>query len=98
MRPFVDNLLSIWFLSWLAIVGAFLYIGFQECSYEFSRGTAAFHFSLTLLIITLLLWVVYFVADDKACKLAADGNSWDAIVVLRVAGGTILVVVTLLGI
>ena len=56
------------------------------------------HFSITLMIVTVLLWIVFFIADDKARK-TIDGEGNTAVVVdLLTLTGTFLAVFTLLGV
>src|SRR5439155_17123168 len=59
---------------------------------------AASHFSITLMIVTVLLWIVFFIADDMARK-RIDGEGNTAVVVdLLTLTGTFLAVFTLLGV
>ena len=62
------------------------------------QSVAASHFSITLIIVTLLLWAAFFVADSKSRK-RIDGEKNKAVVVdLLTLTGTFLAVFTLLGI
>jgi len=86
--------LGLWWISWIGIIGGFLMVGIGENRYE---SRAASQFSMTLMIVTVLLWIVFFIADDKARK-RIDGEGNTAVVVdLLTLTGTFLAVFTLLG-
>src|SRR5438874_12890964 len=54
------------------------------------ESPAASHFSITLMIVTVLLWIVFFIADDMARK-RIDGEGNTAVVVdLLTLTGTFL--------
>ena len=62
------------------------------------ESPAASHFSITLMIVTVLLWIVFFIADDKARKrIDGEGNTAVVVDVLTLTG-TFLAVFTLLGV
>ena len=87
--------LGLWWISWFGIIGSFLMIGIGEYGHE---STAASHFSVTLMIVTVLSWIVFFIADDRARK-RINGEAIAAVVVdLLTMTGTFLAVFTLLGI
>jgi len=70
-------------------------VGIGEYRHE---SPAASHFSITLIIVTVLLWIVFFIMDDKARKrIDGEGNK-TVIVNLLTLSGTFLAVFTLLGI
>ena len=46
--------LGLWWISWFGIIGGFLMVGIGEYGHE---STAASHFSVTLMIVTVLLWM-----------------------------------------
>jgi drug/metabolite transporter (DMT)-like permease len=60
------------------------------------ESPAASHFSIVLMIVTALLWVVFFIADDKARKRIREGET-TVVVGLLTLTGTFLAVFTLLG-
>jgi hypothetical protein len=87
--------LGLWWISWFGIVGGFLMVGIGEYRRE---STAASHFSGILMIVTVLLWIIFFIADDRARKrINGDANA-RVIVDLLTMTGTFLAVFTLLGI
>jgi hypothetical protein len=87
--------LGLWWISWFGIIGGFLMVGIGEYRHE---SRAASHFSSTLMIVTVLLWIVFFIADDKARKrIDSEGNT-TVVVDLLTLTGTFLAVFTLLGI
>src|SRR2546430_10389448 len=59
------RLLGLWWISWFGIIGGFLMVGIGEYKHE---SPAASHFSITLMIVTILLWIVFFIADNRARK------------------------------
>jgi hypothetical protein len=70
-------------------------VGIGEYRHE---SPAASHFSITLMIVTVLLWIVFFIADDNARK-RIDGEANTTVVVdLLTLTGTFLAVFTLLGV
>jgi amino acid transporter len=79
-------------------VRAFLLVGVLEYRIGLSTRSGASHFSLLLLIVTVLLWVLFFVLDGKVRGKAHRDNNWQAIVLLSTLAGTILAILTLVGI
>ncbi len=61
------------------------------------QSTKAAHFSIILMIVTVLLWIVFFIADDRARK-RINGEANAVVVDLLTMTGTFLAVFTLLGI
>jgi hypothetical protein len=61
----MDLLLSLWWVSWLGIIGGFLCVGVSEVKIEFSRGAVS-RPSLAFLVTVPLSWIFFFVADSKA--------------------------------
>jgi hypothetical protein len=93
-----DSLLGLWWFSWFGIVGAFLDIGTEEYWYEYSHSYGGACFSITLLVLTTVSWIIFFVLDTKARnKVQGDGNK-RAVVYLLTVTGTLLAAFTLLGI
>jgi hypothetical protein len=70
-------------------------VGIGEYRHE---SRAASHFSITLMIVTVLLWIVFFIADDKARKRIDGQGNTTVVVDLLTLTGTFLAVITLLGI
>ena len=48
--------LGLWWISWFGIIGGFLMVGIGEYRHE---SRAASQFSITLMIVTVLLWIVF---------------------------------------
>jgi hypothetical protein len=89
------RLLGFWWISWFGIIGGFLMVGIGE----YKHGSpAASHFSITLMIVTILLWIVFFIADDRARKGIDGERSTTVVVDLLTLTGTFLAIFTLLGI
>jgi len=83
--------LGLWWISWFGIIGGFLMVGIGEYRHE---SPVASHFSITLMIVTLLLWIAFFVADHRV----ESERRTTVVVDLLTMTGTFLAVFTLLGI
>jgi hypothetical protein len=84
-----------WWISWFGIIGGFLMIGISDIGHE---STVASHFSVTLMTVTVLLWIAFFIADDRARKRINGEANTTVVVDLLTMTGTFLAVFTLLGI
>ena len=92
----VGTLLGVWWISWFGIIGGFLLVGVWEYRSISSQGGALPRFSLTLLIVTSLLWAVFYAVDGKA-RAAVEGAKNEQVVVhLLTMAGTFLAIITLL--
>ena len=87
--------LGLWWVSWFGIIGGFLMVSISGYRHE---SPAASHFSITLMIVTVLLWIVFFIADDKARKRIYGEENTAVVVHLLTLTGTFLAVFTLLGV
>lgn len=87
-----EVLFGVWWISWFGIIGGFLLAGVEEYRRELSQGGAAAPFSLTLVIVVVLSWVVFYIATSKF------EEQWPRVWRLFTAVGSILAVITLLGI
>lgn len=87
----VELLLSVWWVSWLGIIGGFLYVGVSEVKIEFSRGAAS-RPSLAILVAVPLSWICFFIADFKANERTPK------VIKLLTVTGTLLAAFTVLGI
>ena len=87
--------LGLWWISWFGVIGGFLIVGIGEYRHE---STAASHFSIILMIVTVLLWIVFFITDDRARKRINGAENATVVVDLLTITGTFLAVFTLLGI
>jgi hypothetical protein len=92
MRSLKDTMLGMWWISWFGFIGAFLFIGGMECKRELAERSAGSPFSVALLIVTMLAWLVFFLADKRA------PNRERAVVHLLTTLGTVVTVFTVLGI
>jgi len=70
-------------------------VGIGEYSHE---SAAASHFSITLIIVTVLLWIIFFIADGKVRKRIGGEREHNVVVDLLTLTGTFLAVFTLLGV
>lgn len=70
-------------------------VGIGESRHE---SAAVSHFSIILMIVTVLLWIVFFIADDTTRKRINDEANATVVVDLLTITGTFLAVFTLLGI
>lgn len=86
-------LLWLWVMSWFGFIGAFLTVGVWEYRIAASQGSHVSRYCLTLLIVTLLLWVFFFAIDNKARRKRIGAPS-----LFSVLAGTILAIHTLTGI
>jgi drug/metabolite transporter (DMT)-like permease len=87
-----ETFLGLWWVSWFGIIGGFLFVGVPEYRRELTQGGASSHFSLALLIVTLSSWVVFYIAASKF------EQQWPVVWRPFTTVGTILAVVTILGI
>ena len=87
--------MGLWWISWFGIIGGFLMVGIGEYKQE---SPAASHFSFILMIVTVLLWIVFFIVDAKARKRIDGAENATVVVDLLTITGTFLAVFTLLGI
>jgi hypothetical protein len=83
---------GMWWICWFGFIGAFLWIGIDECRWEFSRKAAALPFSATLLLVIPASWVAFFVADSVSKERTPT------VVRLLTIMGTVLAAVTLLAV
>ena len=98
MKSLNGFLLWIWWISWFGIVGAFLWVGVFEYRTILSLRHGPSSFSLALLLITSLMWVIFFVVDEKVRKKVDGEKNRQVVVALLTFAGSILAVFTLLGI
>lgn len=89
------HLLGLWWISWFGIIGGFVMVGMGGYKYE---SPVASHFSIILTTVTIILWVVFFIADDRARRGADCERSRRVVVGLLTLAGTFLAIFTLLGI
>jgi CDP-diglyceride synthetase len=85
-----ETLLSLWWISWFGIIGGFLWVGVWEYRIISPQRGVSPRFSLTLLIVTSLLWVVFYAVEAKA-RARVDGAKNKRVVVdLLTLAGTFL--------
>ena len=90
------GLLGIWWISWFGIISGFLFVGFWECKLWW--GGPGVYFSIVLLTVTLLSWILFFVVTAKMDSRIARDRNWHSFTLLSTFAGTILAIFTLLGI
>ena len=91
-----DILLSVWWIAWFGIIGGFLLVGVWEYRNISAQGGASPRFSLTLLIVTTLLWIVFYAVNEKA-RAKVDGAKNEQVVVdLLTVTGSFLAIITLM--
>jgi hypothetical protein len=97
-KSFWNHLLSLWWISWFGIIGAFLATGAMEYRYMSSAQTGAIPgFSLTLLIVTTVLWVVFYAANETVRRRVDGETNKQVVVELLTLAGTFLAIFTLIG-
>jgi hypothetical protein len=70
-----DIFLSVWWISWFGIIGGFLLVGFWEYKLLSAIGGLAAHFSIVLLTVIVLSWILFYVVTAKLeAKITRDGN------------------------
>ena len=98
-RSLNSHLLGIWWITWFGILGAFLFVAVAEHSYmSSSRGASASRYSVTLVIVTILLWALFYFADARVRRKVKEEESRSVVVGLLTLTGTCLAIFTLLGI
>lgn len=91
-----DMLLSVWWVSWFGIVPSFFIVGVWETWYIASQRRGASRYSLTVLIVTSLLWVLFYFVDNKARERVDGVKNRLVVVELLTIIGTVLAIFTLL--
>jgi hypothetical protein len=89
---------SVWWISWFGIIFSFFLVAFWEHRYISSQGGISSRFSVALLIVTSLLWVLFFATEEKARDWVEGAKSKIVVAELLTLAGTILAIFTLLGI
>lgn len=98
MKSLNGVLLWIWWIGWFGIIGAFLWVGVFEYRNTLSLRHGPASFSLALLLVTSLMWVLFFLVEEKARKKVDGEKNRQVVVALLTFAGSILAVFTLLGI
>jgi|HubBroStandDraft_6_1064221.scaffolds.fasta_scaffold02774_7 hypothetical protein len=91
-------LVGVWWISWFGIITGFIGVGVWEYRNIPPKRSAHSRFSLSLLMITILLWVVFYVMGEKARAKVAGAKNEQVIVNLLTMAGTFLAIVTIMGI
>jgi len=86
----LDTMLGVWWVSWLGIIGGFLFVGVSEVKIKLSRGAIS-RPSLILLMAIPALWICFFIADSKVIKRTPT------VVRMLTVAGTLLAALTLVG-
>lgn len=88
----MSKIIDLWWISWFGFEAAFLFIGGAELKREISHNGTASPFSLMFLILTIVSWIFFYIAEAKV------KNREPVVIRLLTAMGTILTLFTLLGI
>jgi len=91
-----DILLSVWWIAWFGIIGGFLLVGVWEYRNISPQGGPSPRFSLTLLIVTTLLWIVFYAVNEKARAKVDGAKNQQVVVDLLTVTGTFLAIITLM--
>jgi hypothetical protein len=91
------RLLGIFWVSWIGILGAFLCVGVWQLRISSSLGRGIPQFSLVVLTVTIVSWVLFFAIEERVLGRANRDHNWQALVLLSTLAGTILAVFTLVG-
>jgi hypothetical protein len=89
-------LLGLWWISWFGIIGGFLFVGVWDYRNISPQGGASPRFCLALLIVTSLLWAVFYAVDAKARAKVAGAKNVQVVLHLLTVTGTFLAVITLM--
>src|ERR1700677_786980 len=91
-----DILVGLWWISWFGIIGGFLMVGVWVYRNISPPGSALRLFCLALLIVTILMWGVFYAVEEKA-RAKVDGVRNDQVVVhLLTMTGTFLAIISLM--
>ena len=65
-----ETLLGLWWISWFGFIFAFVIVGYSARSND-DTGSS---FCLLLVVITLLLWGLFFAVDSKGAERGRTGR------------------------
>ncbi|PYT72649.1 MAG: hypothetical protein DMG42_14050 [Acidobacteria bacterium] len=91
-----DIFLSLWWISWFGIIGGFLMVGVWEYRNISPQRGLSPRFSLALVIVTSLLWVVFYAVGENARAKVDGAQNEQVIVNLLTVTGTFLAIITLM--
>jgi hypothetical protein len=89
---------GLWWISWFGIIAGFVLVGVWEYRIILPKAGASSRFSLSLLLVTVVLWVAFYVAGEKTRAKVAGAKHEQVIVDLLTMAGTFLAIVTIMGI
>jgi hypothetical protein len=92
------ELLGFWWISWFGFIGAFFLVGGLEYKRESSKGGRASYFSLILLIIITLTWILFYAVQAKAREKVDGEKNKHVVVDSLTMAGSFLAMFTILGI
>jgi len=95
MKSAGRKLLGLWWISWFGIIGGFFMVGISDYRHE---SPSASHFSLALMIVTSVLWIVFFVTDASVRDKVDGEKNRIVVAYLLTLMGTFLATLTTLGI
>jgi len=93
-----DILWWVWFVSWFGIIPSFFIFGVWTTWYISPQRRGTSGFSLTVMIVTGLLWVLFFAIDNKARDKVDGRKNKQVVGEITSVIGTVLAIFTLLGI
>jgi hypothetical protein len=91
-----STLVGIWWISWFGIIAGFVMVGWDYRNIP-PKGTPL-RFSLSLLIVMILLWAVFYVVGEKARAKVDGAKNYRVVADLLTMTGTFLAIVTIMGI
>jgi hypothetical protein len=93
-----DALLWAWHMSIFAVMPMFAILGIQEYTILSDSASTVSRYCLLLIVLTLILWIVFFRLDYVAAKQKWNADKvWDRIAKTRTLAVSVLLVHTLLG-
>jgi hypothetical protein len=96
LEKVTNILLSLWWMSWFGIIGGFLMVGVLDYRNISPHGGALRRFCLTLLIVTSLMWGVFYASEEKARAKVDGARNQQVVVHLRTMTATFLAIISLL--
>jgi len=89
------RVVSLWWISWFGIIAGFISASVMQIRIAWLSGPGIPYFSILILIVTLALWLAFYVVEEKSgAKIPVD-RWWQSHVWPRTLVGTILAALTL---
>jgi hypothetical protein len=93
-----STLVGLWWISWFGIIAGFVLVGVWEYRIILPKAGTSSRFSLSLLVVTIVLWVVFYVVGEKTRAKAEGAKNYQVATDLLTMAGTFLAIVTIMGI